>query len=339
MALNDDQAQADGLQADDTQTAVDQVTDATESQTGTNPLAAYEAELAKALQPADESEELEQSAQDEFAEGDTEEQESDAGDGTDEGAPGNSSEESEQVQRRYRFTDSTDIAVAAIAKAKGCTLLEAAEIFAGQNPTKRAVETEEEAPQDAIETASSVSAQIKDLISQKKEKLSNLEFETAADIDEQIEELRDKRDELKATEAQEKSRAESQAEQAFHAKFADNEETAVKFYPDAAVHDSPLSRRMKELDDQARELGDPIYFSPEKPFLLAKAAARELGILMTKPGATPPAKKAATRPIHPAGGNARTTAPTAAISRLDQAIDNAKDEASYEKLLAEIGVA
>jgi hypothetical protein len=300
---------------------------------------------------AEESGAQEESAQDEEnADADQSEQESGA-DGTDEGATEQSSEEGDGdegdgesvTQMRPRLKDPLDIAVAALAKAKGISLIDAAKIVAGEqsapNPTER--QGNEEDSQEAQETAESVTAEIKSLIAQKKEKLANLEFESAADIDEQIETLRDKRDDLKAYEAQERVQRESQAEQQFYAKFSDSEQTAVKFYPDAAVADSPLAKRMKELDDQAKQLGDPIYHSPDKPFLLAKAAARELGILMKNPAAPakPAAKANANRPIQPAGGNARTTAPTTAVTQIDQAVASVTDEAAYDKLLAELGIA
>lgn len=345
MADETKQAQAASQEAEN-QTAAGQETDAVESQHGTNPLAAYEAELARAMAPAEmnaetqeESGEGEESAEEQADEQDAEEsaQEEQAEESSDEEE---SDEGTETVtQMRPRLKDPLDIAVAALAKAKGISLVDAAAIVAGQQQPKTTTEREEAAEsQQAVETAESVSAKIKELIASKKEKLAALEFEEAADIDAQIEDMRDKRDALKEVEAKEKSRTEAAKIEQFEQKFTQSETTAIQYYPDAANHDSPLAKRMAELDQQAKELDDPIFYSPEKPFLLAKAAARELGILMTKPGSTPPAKKVVKRPIQPAGGNARTSAPANATSQIDQAIASVKDEAAYEKVLAQLGV-
>jgi hypothetical protein len=351
MANHDDQAQADSAAQADDQTAVNQATDVTDSQEGTNPLAAYEAELARAMSPAEESGAQEESAQDEeLADADQSEQESGA-DGADEGATEQSSDESDGdqgdgetvTQMRPRLKDPLDIAVAALAKAKGISLIDAAKIVAGEqpapNPTER--QGQEEDSQEAVETVASITDEIDRLIEEQAEKTSNLEFESAAAIGKQIEKLRNKREDVRFEEAQEKSRAKADAEQKFYEAFRKSEEKTIKYYPDAAKHDSPLAKKMAELHERHKQMEDPLAFDSDAPWTFAKKAAVALGIPMTDPAAPakPAAKANANRPIQPAGGNARTTAPTTAVTQIDQAVASVTDEAAYDKLLAELGIA
>lgn len=244
---------------------------------------------------------------------------------------------------RFRFKDPIDQAVAVLAKAKGISLVEAAQIIAGA-PSKSTEAEQQQA--DEGPSVASVSDEIKTLVAMKKMAMTNLEFETAANIDEQIESLRDQRDELRAKESSEneiKKQQEElrnavkrqQQEAEFDRAYSKSESNAVTFYPDAAKADSELTKRMIELDNHMRDLGDPLYYSPDKPFILAKAAAKELGIPMAKPGAKPaaaaPPQKA---PIQPAPGNRGTTSATAPAAKLDQVIEGLGTEGAYEDFVA-----
>ena len=95
-----------------------------------------------------------------------------------------------------------------------------------------------------------------------------------------------------------------------------------------------MSVRVGELDRQAQAMGDPLYHSDNKPFLLAKAAALELGKLMANPDKQKPAIKQEIRPMHQlASGNARTTA-TAPAVRQEEAIDKINGIQDYERFVA-----
>lgn len=72
-------------------------------------------------------------------------------------------------------------------------------------------------------------------------------------------------------------------EQAFYATYAESEAKALASYPAAADPESPLTKRMVELDQAAKAAGDPLFHSPDKPFLLAEKAAAELKILPAGP--------------------------------------------------------
>ncbi|MEI6676276.1 MAG: hypothetical protein WCO57_13985 [Verrucomicrobiota bacterium] len=330
------QAQADST---DLPTVADPLSDAANSTpSGTNPIAAYEAELAAALQAGAVTEEQAVEAAAEETTPDTANAEvaEEAGESTEE-----LSEEEEQVaakaKDRFRFKDAADQAVAAIAKAKGISLVEAARLYEGEIPTKRedATTPQAEEVQGEKETVASVTATIEELRAQKREAQTNLEFETASELDAQIDLLRDKRDDLKIAEVREKSRSEQREVVAFNDAYDASERKAVTFYPDTLDPKSALVKRMAELDAQAERLGDPLFHSPEKPWLLTTQAALELGVLMTDPDQKKPVAKAAARPMQPASGNARTTATVPAVKQ-EEAIDKIKSLADYEKFVASL---
>jgi len=335
--MSDNQAQAD---SPDLPTVADPLEGAANSTTsGTNPIAAYEAELAAAL--AGDAVTDGQAA--EAAGEDTDAPE--AQDGEDAAAEAVADEATEEfsdeeehaevkASGRFRFKDPADQAVAAIAKAKGITLIEAARLYEGEIPTKREDDATEQVAAD-VETVASVSVTIEELRKQKREANAALEFETANDLDEQIDALRDRRDDLKQEEAAARASANAREENAFYDNYAKSETRTLGFYPDLLDPKSPMSVRVGELDRQAQAMGDPLYHSDNKPFLLAKAAALELGKLMANPDKQKPASKQAIRPMHqPASGNARTTA-TAPAVRQEEAIDKINGIQDYEKFVAD----
>jgi hypothetical protein len=328
----ENQAEADI--ADQT-TALDPLDAGDSTNSGTNPMSAYEAELAKAIvedeseadeygeQPTDgqesEDEQSEQTASQDDAEEEQEESPDESGD-----------EGDVKIKDRFRFKDSTDQAIAAIAKAKGISLVDAVKIFEGQTPTKAEEETIHDV--EVTDTVVSVTAEIKDLQAKKREMLAALEFESAAEIDEQLEDLRDKRDELKISEVKAKTIAEQRESDKFYADFAESERQTIKFYPDAAKADSAIAKEMKRLDAEMQAIGDPIYYTATKPFVLAKEAAKNLGIPMKNPSKPVIEKTATNRPMQPASGNARTTT-TAPSVRQEEAIDRIGSIVDYEKFV------
>jgi hypothetical protein len=64
----------------------------------------------------------------------------------------------------------------------------------------------------------------------------------------------------------------------FYADFAKSEQQAISDYPDAAKADSPISKKMIEIDKALNSAGDPLYYSPCKPYIIAQRAASALGI-------------------------------------------------------------
>ena len=333
------------------QTVADQ-TDAAESTiSGTNEPSGYDAALAEAL-----SDDTNQTAQDdESAEVDEEvdetqeneeqaeeEQEEEVEEQTSEEDAGETAEQEEpeaKTSKKIRFSNPEDLAVAAIAKAKKISLVEAAKIFSGEpNSTKHQEQRQEkQETTEKVDTVDSVQARIEELEDMEAQASTDLEFETANEHRKEANKLRNKLIDLKIAEVHEKNQAEANTERKFLSDYAESEAEAVKFYPSAAKADSPLHKEILRLDAEMRELGDPLYHSEKKPFVLAKQAAKNLGIPMTNPNKSAQKKVVPNRPIiQPAGGNARTITPTTQISKIDQAVDSVKDEASYDSLVAEL---
>lgn len=184
------------------------------------------------------------------------------------------------------------------------------------------------------ETVASVTARIKELREAHKAASADLELERAAELFDELEELRDKREELRITESTAKGQQKAQEEQAYEDAYRQAERLTLAHYPAAADPNSPLVKRMIELDAQMRDLGDPNYHNPKKPLLLAQAAAVELGILMVKPGtqAAKPAGNSSRSPVQPASGNRGTTTGSHERTAEDAAM-NATSLDDYEKAL------
>lgn len=242
-------------------------------------------------------------------------------------------EEESRLQERFRFKSDEDKAVAALAKAKGISLVEAASQYAALTKPK----DQEQSNTEERETVASVKTQIKELETKAKEAATALNFDEAEDFREKANDLRDKLIDLKLAERDAEKEAESKQEQEFYAKYQASEQKTLQFYPDAGKADSRLAKEMAALDAQMQELGDPLYFSENKPFILAQQAAVKLGIPMTKPGAEVRTAKPTVqhRPMQPASGNARTTT-TEAAKKLSDVIDGIKTVDEYEKLIAGI---
>jgi hypothetical protein len=62
--------------------------------------------------------------------------------------------------------------------------------------------------------------------------------------------------------------------------WAKSEERAIAAYPDAAKLDSPLARKIADIDKALKAADEPLFYDPNKPYLLAKRAAEELGVAL-----------------------------------------------------------
>lgn len=239
-------------------------------------------------------------------------------------------QEAPELSKRYRFKDPDDVAIAAIAKANGISLLDAAKQFEATKPAKAEV-SEEEAPS---RTSEHVATELSDLRAQKRDALKNLEFETVAALDEQIDNLVDERETLRIQETEQASTRKNKAQADFDEAYDANLQKAYGFYPDLLDPNSALSKEVFSLDQKAMSLGDPLFNSPDKPLTIAKRAALKLGILMADPVDPKPAVRKAhvSRPVTPASGNARTT-PAAPAPKLEAQLGKVKSVADYERLI------
>ena len=163
------------------------------------------------------------------------------------------------------------------------------------------------------QTTEAVDAQIAALRAQRKKANTELNFEVASDLSDQLEDLIQHKADLQ----RQGERQQAQAERDFTAKWKTAEAKASELYPDAAKPDSAFGKRMQEIDAALEETSDPLFHDPEKPRIVAQMVAREMNIApRSKTAPAAPAKAAA--PVTPQpkkgilpGGASRTTQPVA----------------------------
>jgi hypothetical protein len=239
-------------------------------------------------------------------------------------------QEAPEQSKRYRFKDPDDVAIAAIAKANGISLLEAAKQFEATKPAKAEV-SEEEAPS---RTSDGITEELLSLQEELDGAFRNIELDKVADLNKQIFKLMDEREALRVQEREQASTRKNKAQADFDQAYDASLQQACGFYPDLLDPNSALSKEVYSLDQRAMSLGDPLFNSPDKPLTIAKKAALKLGILMADPADPKTAVKKAhvSRPVTPASGNARTT-PAAPAPKLDAQLGKVKSVADYERLI------
>lgn len=70
----------------------------------------------------------------------------------------------------------------------------------------------------------------------------------------------------------------SEDETRFYTDYARSEQRAIADYPDAANANSPIAKMMGQIDMALKNGGDPLYYSADKPYIIAQRAASALGI-------------------------------------------------------------
>ncbi len=343
---NDSQAQADSNE----EPLVDDPLDASnDPEFGATELASYESEVegidmeldgqAQAADESDESSSQDDEDEDQASDGEEQDSEDEEGEeeeqSTDEPDDEDTEEEDAPASKsnRFRIRASDEVEAEALDMRKRHPDWSLKECIAKAETLLGVEQSVPNEEQDAVETltVATLSEQIKELRAKRDEANASLEFETSGEIQREIDELQDQREELRFHEVAEKSTAAQREAEQYEAEYSVSESKAVKFYPDTAKPDSEMVQRMAELDTRMRENGDPLYYSTDKPFILAKAAAKELGIIMSDPKAKAPGKPSPTtsRPIQPASGSARTTA-TNAPARTKDAIERIEDMSDYD---------
>jgi hypothetical protein len=259
----------------------------------------------------------------------------------DEAASGEEDEEPTSRSERYRIRAKDEVEAEALSLRKRHPdwsleqCLTKAKAILG---VEEAAESEtSEGDQTSMRTLDDVTREIEELRDKHEEATENLEFKEASAIFRQMEKLRDEREELRIADREKKSQQEQEQYQSMERQFRESEKKAVTYYPETTDPDSAITKRIIELDQQMRDLNDPLYSSPDKPFILAKQAAKELGIPMSNPKAAKPKKKTAapSRPVNPASGNARTN-PKAAPSKVDDVLAGVDTVEAYEDLVASL---
>lgn len=132
-----------------------------------------------------------------------------------------------------------------------------------------------------------------------------LEFDKAADLELEIQNLNLelRRSERRAVEEASKAQAE------YSQKVSEAKAKAVKFYPDASDKNSPLVAKMNEIYESLRDTQNPLVSDPDLPWKLTQMAANAIGIAPNSSRPAPSSSVARQNKPPIASGNARTTAP------------------------------
>lgn len=132
-----------------------------------------------------------------------------------------------------------------------------------------------------------------------------LEFDKAADLELEIQNLNLelRRSERRAAEEASKAQVE------YSQKVGDAKAKAVKFYPDASDKNSPLVAKMNEIYESLKDTQNPLISDPELPWKLTQMAANAIGIAPNSNRPAPSSSVARQTKPPIASGNARTTAP------------------------------
>lgn len=180
----------------------------------------------------------------------------------------------------------------------------------------------EPAKSDLPETMEEVDSTLSDLESEHEKALTELRFEDAAKLDRKIRSL--DRHRLNIERKTEQSQLKARAD--FDRSFDGSNAKAQELYAFAADQESPGFKRMLEIEADLKANKDPLYFSADKPLVLAQMAAKELSIPPRRKGqaqapakaAVPPVSPPKPRSILPSGSN-RSTQP---IANAKPAIDS-----------------
>jgi len=201
-----------------------------------------------------------------------------------------------------------------------------------------------------VQTLEDTQKQITEARKALREATKAMQFETQAELQDKLFDLQQQEFRL-TREADTKA---SRAQQEFHTTVDVSQRKALELYPDVAKADSPLVRRMEEIDADLQDSGNPLFDSPDKYLKIAQMAANDLGVApKSKKAASTvaavkpqgqvqlPARPAAgttsraTQPPPISGGGARTTQSNAAQT-LNEVLDKVTSLDDYEALKREL---
>lgn len=222
-----------------------------------------------------------------------------------------------------------------------CVARARAELGVKPEPEADAKKPEEAKPDEGPATVEEADTRIKDLRAQRRKALTeDFDFEKAADLDDQIDALKDRRAALVAGDAKAKDDAASE----YDAKFDAAQSKAAELYDFVRDANGAEAKRMLEIDARLKDSGDPLYSDPEKPLILARMVAREFHIApkaktSTKPA--PVARQAAAKPktVAPIASGSSRTASTASNTAGQQLLERAariKSPGEMEEFLASL---
>lgn len=244
-------------------------------------------------------------------------------------------EKGESIASRYRVKPLDEQEAKALALKKRNPDLSLAECIARVSPEQEYQTEVEEGEEAIVDTPNSdaLMTQIEELEAKELELAEEMDFVEATKTRQKIDKLNKEYQTTYDMELREAEVADANERQEFENTVKDSQAKAVKFYPDTADKDSPLTKRMIEIDQDLQELDDDLYHDPDKSLKLAQMAAKELGIAPNSNRTAVKTKgKSYTRPIVPAGGR-QSTQQGSETSKLDKLLDNVDSLEDMEDLI------
>ena len=329
--MADNQAEAD--QTDET-TVADPLDSANISQNGTtNSLSDYEDEIRSMLENPEEedAQEQEQSADeldDSEPEQDTDELDADAF----EEEEAEEDEPELKTSKRIRLSDPDEIAIHAIKRAKGISLVEAARIYSGDQPAQRATESTPEQQSEQSETLATVESEIDALYEQKDAAIRAIDVDEQAELEKKIRQLEKKARVMAVTEAEQSARAAVTQLEKAQQDFDTTWDFSRNRYPELNDPNSAMYKEVARLDAEMQELGDPLANDPKRLWDLAKRAGLNTRTPMTKAreSSSAAAKGKTGSPIQPAPGNRGTTSADPS-QKFEQKVEGLQTLDDYEE--------
>jgi hypothetical protein len=219
--------------------------------------------------------------------------------------------------------------------------LNAAKKQLGIKPAAEAAPDPAKPKSDLPETIEAVDQTLESLETDRENALTELRFEDVGKIDRQIRKLDRHRVDIER--GVEKKKTEALRD--FQRDFAASDARATELYEFAANPESPGGKRMREIEADLKELGDPLYFDANKPLRIAQMVAAEMNIAPRRKGApVVPAKAAApTQAPKPKSvlptGSSRTTVPIQnQTPEVITQVQNVKNVHDLRKVLKGIGI-
>jgi hypothetical protein len=169
----------------------------------------------------------------------------------------------------------------------------------------------------AVDELAGIEAKIAEVKAQRKAAMANVELDKVAELDEQLDALKDQRTEAKTAPKPTPKPADTQGKPAnladYNAAFDASLAKAANLYPFIQEAESAAAMRMVEIDNALEANKDPLFSAPDKPLRIAQMVAAEMAIAPRTASAvkTPTAAKSqqvTSRSVSPiASGASRTT--------------------------------
>ena len=201
---------------------------------------------------------------------------------------------------------------------------------------------------DPLDTIEGITAEGEKLEAAYLKANEDLQFGEAAKISLQLRKLDKRRDDLVRKQEREASDRTSAESAKYDADFSKSEKRATELYDFAADPKTPGGQRMAEIDAALKAHGDELYYSPNKPLVIAQMVARELRIAPKGPSAkTPTTVKPAVsqqpktekpKSVIPDGGATTTPRTQNQEGKFTDTVNGVQTLAQLNKLRKELGL-